>query len=46
MSEPNGDPFQWADELGPAKIVYLHDAGAGLRAVVAIEPVTQESVVA
>ena len=31
------DPWDWADDLGPEKIVYLHDAAVGLRAVVAID---------
>jgi glutamate dehydrogenase (NAD(P)+) len=31
------EPFDWADELGPEKVAYLHDAAAGLRAVVAID---------
>ena len=31
------DPWQWADEIGPEKVVHLHDAAAGLRAVVAID---------
>ncbi|MHC4910526.1 MAG: Glu/Leu/Phe/Val family dehydrogenase, partial [Planctomycetota bacterium] len=31
------DPWNWADDLGPEKVVYLHDAAVGLRAVVAID---------
>ncbi|HPG24481.1 MAG TPA: Glu/Leu/Phe/Val dehydrogenase [Myxococcota bacterium] len=31
------DPWQWADEIGPEKVMHLHDAAAGLRAVVAID---------
>lgn len=31
------DPGDWADDLGPEQVVYLHDAAAGLRAVVAID---------
>ena len=31
------DPLDWADDLGPEQIVYLHDAAAGLRAIVAID---------
>jgi glutamate dehydrogenase/leucine dehydrogenase len=33
------NPFEWADDLGPEKVVYIHDAAAGLRAVVAIDNV-------
>jgi len=33
------DPFGWADDLGPEKIVHIHDAAAGLRGVVAIDNV-------
>ena len=31
------DPWEWTDDLGPEKVVYLHDAAVGLRAVVAID---------
>jgi len=31
------NPWDWADELGPEKIVYVHDAAADLRGVVAID---------
>jgi glutamate dehydrogenase (NAD(P)+) len=31
------DPGEWADDLGPEMVVYLHDAAAGLKAVVAID---------
>jgi glutamate dehydrogenase (NAD(P)+) len=31
------DPADWADDLGPEQIVYLHESSAGLRAVVAID---------
>lgn len=31
--------FEFADELGPAKIVHIHDPHAGLKAVVAIDNV-------
>jgi glutamate dehydrogenase (NAD(P)+) len=31
--------FRFADELGPAKIVHLHDPGAGLKAIVVIDNV-------
>ncbi len=33
------DPFAWADDLGPEKMVYLHEPAVGLRAVVAIDNV-------
>jgi glutamate dehydrogenase/leucine dehydrogenase len=33
------DAFDFCDELGPAKMVYIHEPGAGLRAVVAIDNV-------
>ena len=33
------DGFRFADELGPAKIVHLHDPRAGLRAIVVIDNV-------
>jgi glutamate dehydrogenase (NAD(P)+) len=33
------NPFEWADDLGPEKVVYIHDAAAGLRAGVAIDNV-------
>jgi glutamate dehydrogenase (NAD(P)+) len=31
------NPWDWADELGPEKIVYVHDAAADLRGVVVID---------
>lgn len=31
------DPFQFADDLGPAKIVHIHVPAAGLRAIVVID---------
>ena len=31
------DPWDWTDDLGPEKVVYLHEAAVGLRAVVAID---------
>jgi len=31
--------FRFADELGPEKIVHIHDAGAGLKAVVVVDNV-------
>jgi glutamate dehydrogenase (NAD(P)+) len=31
------NPWDWSDELGPEQIVYLHDAAAELRAVVAVD---------
>ena len=31
------DPFRFADELGPSKVVHIHLAGVGLRAVVVID---------
>jgi glutamate dehydrogenase (NAD(P)+) len=31
------NPWAWTDELGPEKIVYLHDAAAEMRGVVAID---------
>jgi glutamate dehydrogenase (NAD(P)+) len=31
------NPWDWTDELGPEKIVYLHDAAAEMRGVVAID---------
>jgi glutamate dehydrogenase (NAD(P)+) len=33
------DPFQFADELGPAKIVHLHEPASGLKAIVVIDNV-------
>jgi glutamate dehydrogenase/leucine dehydrogenase len=33
------DPFRFADELGPAKMVHIHDPATGLKAVVAIDNV-------
>jgi len=38
-SQTAHDPFEWADDLGPAKVVHIHDAQAGLRAVVAVDNV-------
>lgn len=31
------DPFQFADAMGPAKIVHIHQPGAGLKAIVVID---------
>ena len=31
------DPLQYADDLGPAKIVHIHVPGAGLKAIVVID---------
>lgn len=31
------DLFRFADEFGPAKIVHIHEAGAGLKSIVAID---------
>jgi len=39
MGMLNADPFDWADEIGPAKVVHLHEPGVGLRAVVVIDNV-------
>lgn len=33
------DPFAWADELGPEKVVHLYDSAVGLQAVLAIDNV-------
>ena len=33
------DPFQFADAMGPAKIVHLHSPGVGLKAIVVIDNV-------
>ena len=33
------DPFSWTDEIGPEKVVYVHDPAVGLRAVVVIDNV-------
>ena len=33
------DPFEFTDELGPAKIVHIYDAWTGLKAIVAIDNV-------
>ena len=33
------DPFRFADELGPAKIVHLHEPAAGLKAIVVVDNV-------
>jgi len=33
------DPFEFCDGLGPARMVYIHEPAAGLRAVVAIDNV-------
>ncbi|MGH6954014.1 MAG: Glu/Leu/Phe/Val dehydrogenase dimerization domain-containing protein, partial [Alphaproteobacteria bacterium] len=33
------DPFEFADDLGPARIVHLHGPAAGLRAIVVVDNV-------
>ena len=33
------DPFRFADDLGPAKILHLHDPGCGLKATVVVDNV-------
>lgn len=34
-----GDAFDFADELGPEKVLYLHDPATGLRAIVVVDNV-------
>lgn len=36
-----GDPFRFADELGPAKIVHVHEPALGLRAILAVDNVAR-----
>lgn len=36
---PGGDPFRFADDLGPAKVVHVTERTTGLRAVVVIDNV-------
>jgi glutamate dehydrogenase (NAD(P)+) len=33
------DPFHFADELGPAKVVHLHEPASGLKAIVVVDNV-------
>ena len=31
------DPFKFADELGPLKIIHVHEPSVGLRAILVID---------
>ena len=33
------DPFEWADDLGPEKVIFITEPATGLRAVLAVDNV-------
>ena len=35
----SGDPFRGFDELGPAKVIHVHEPGSGLRAILVVDNV-------